>query len=250
MTSSKAVHIGTSGWNYKHWKGPFYPEDLSNKKLLPYYAERFSTVEVNNSFYKLPSRDTFSDWRKAVGKAFTFAVKGSRFITHMKKLKDPEEPIERLMDRVEGLGSTLGPILFQLPPNWRCNPERLAHFLDKLPRKHRYAMEFRDESWWNEDVYALLKDHNVAFCAFHLAGQKSPHKLTADFAYVRLHGPEGKYGGRYDTRGLQEWKKAFPAWLGHVKEIYCYFDNDDSGYAPQDALKLNEMMGIDTGEPH
>jgi len=236
------IHIGTSGWNYGHWKGPFYPEDLPDQDLLSYYRKRFDTVEINNSFYNLPSESSLASWKDTVPGDFEFSVKASRYITHMKKLKDPQEPLENFMDRIETLGNRLGPILFQLPPKWNCNLDRLRSFLATLPSNHRCTMEFRDDSWWNEDVFDLLKKHNCSFCAYDLAGTQSPKELTADFAYVRLHGPADAYEGRYGKQALAAWAGTFSAWRSDLKDIYCYFDNDQNGYAALDAADLNDMM--------
>jgi len=171
---SAEVYIGTSGWNYKHWRGPFYPEDLPDKEMLSFYAEHFDTVEINNTFYHLPSFKTLKTWRETVPRKFTFAVKASRFITHMKKLKAPKTSTKKFFTRVERLEDKLGPILFQLPPHWGCDADRLADFLDALPSRRRYGFEFRDQSWHTEEVYDLLKKHNAALCIYDLAGKESP----------------------------------------------------------------------------
>lgn len=242
MRGERSIHIGTSGWQYKHWKGPFYPEDLKAKDFLDFYKEKFRTVEINNSFYQLPEKTTFKDWSQKVPKDFIFSVKASRYITHMKKLKDPRKPVKRFFKAAEALGKNLGPVLFQLPPNWRSNPERLESFLKVLPKKHKYAFEFRDESWFTNEVYEILSDHNAAFCIYELGGTKSPREITADFIYIRLHGPGDKYQGKYSPRALSGWAGTFSKWIGKVDEIYCYFDNDQKGYAAENALKLQKMI--------
>ena len=236
------THIGTSGWHYDHWKGPFYPEDLSNVGFLEHYAGCFGTAEINNSFYRLPEEKTLAGWREVVPEDFVFSVKASRYLTHMKKLKDPREPLKNLLGRVSTLEDRLGPILFQLPPRWKMNAERLEGFLEVLPEGHRYAFEFRDESWFDDTVYGLLKEYGAAFCVYDLDGRASPKEVTADFVYVRLHGPEGPYRGRYGAESLSGWAGAFSRWVDEGKEVYCYFDNDEAGYAPQDALRLQQMM--------
>jgi uncharacterized protein YecE (DUF72 family) len=238
----QSVHIGTSGWHYDHWRGPFYPEDMRAGEFLEYYRKRFHTVEINNSFYQLPKKETLEGWRNAVPGDFVFAVKASRYITHMKKLKDPEKSTAKFLDRVEALESRLGPVLFQLPPRWRFNPERLRTFLEALPEKYRCAFEFRDPSWFQEETLQALQDHGAAFCIYEFAGRVSPKEVTADFIYVRLHGPGGPYRGQYETRTLAGWAGAFSAWVQKGKEIFCYFDNDESGYAAQDALRLKDMV--------
>jgi uncharacterized protein YecE (DUF72 family) len=238
----RAIHIGTSGWHYDQWRGPFYPRDLSPKAYLKYYIERFHTVEINNSFYRLPQKETLALWRDTVPDKFIFAVKGSRYITHMKKLKDPHETVPTFLERVEVLEDKAGPILFQLPPRWQSNPQRLGSFLEALPRRFRYAFEFRDPSWFNSEVYDSLKEHGAAFCIYELAGQVSPQEITADFVYIRLHGPGGPYQGQYTTEVLAGWARAFAAWAVQGKEVYCYFDNDEAGYATQDAMNIQEMI--------
>jgi uncharacterized protein YecE (DUF72 family) len=236
------IHIGTSGWHYPHWIGPFYPKDLRKSDFLSYYADHFRTVEINNSFYRLPTRETLTEWRLTVQPGFIFAVKGSRYITHMKKLKDPRGPVDEFLERISTLEDSLGPILFQLPPRWRFNGERLKGFLEALPRGYRYAFEFRDPTWFREEVYEAMHRHGAAFCMYELAGRRSPRRITADFVYVRLHGPEGAYRGQYATEVLAGWAEAFSAWAGQGKDIFCYFDNDEAGYAVQDAARLQHML--------
>ena len=238
------IHIGTSGWNYKHWRGPFYPEDLPATKWRAFYMERFHTVEINNTFYQLPGKETFAKWYNDAAPEFIYAVKASRYITHMKKLKNPEKPLANFLDHAGQLGEKLGPVLFQLPPRWKCNPERLSAFLAALPEGHRYAFEFRDSSWWDDKIYELLRDANAAFCGFDLEGLQSPVELTADFAYIRLHGPEAAYQGRYKDETLSRWAERFQEWIENGVAIYCYFDNDENGYAPNDALRLKAKMGL------
>lgn len=242
MKARQNIHIGTSGWHYDHWKGPFYPENLPQSKMLSYYALHFKAVEINNSFYRLPKKETFAEWRDTVSKSFIFALKGSRYITHMKKLKDPSETVPRLLEAAAGLGTKLGPLLFQLPPRWRLNPGRLREFLKSLPGKLRYAFEFRDPSWFDDRTYQALNEVGAAFCIYELAGRLSPKEVTADFVYIRLHGPGQAYQGQYDTNTLAGWAGAICAWLKQGKEIFCFFDNDQAGYAIQDALRLQKMI--------
>lgn len=238
----RPIHIGTSGFHYRHWVGPFYPEDLRAEEWLPYYAERFTSLEVNNSFYRLPAKSTVKKWLDAVPSDFIFTVKANRFITHMKKLKDPKASNARFLDWVKCFGKQLGPILFQLPPHWSCNATRLTEFLAALPRGLDYAFEFRDESWMTDKVYGMLRDHNAAFCIYELNGYQSPCISTADFVYVRLHGPGAAYVGRYGKARLTAWKDKVASWRKGSKRVYWYFDNDDRGYAAQDALCLREIL--------
>jgi len=210
--------------------------------MFEFYQQHFDTVELNNSFYHLPLESTLELWRKSSPQGFVFAVKGSRFLTHMKKLKDPGPGIEKFFDRVFLLKDKLGPVLFQLPPNFGVSSERLEAFLIALPKRHRYAFEFRDPSWETPEIYKLLEKHNAAWCAYHLAGYESPIEITADFAYVRLHGPGGKYQGSYSDDALRDWALRIEQWSSRLKAIYVYFDNDDSGFAAQNAIRLREMV--------
>ena len=238
----KPIHIGTSGWSYQHWKGHFYPEDLAYRGWLEFYAKQLRTVEINNTFYQLPEKKTLEKWRDTVSSPFIFSVKSSRYITHTKKLKDPDQGSKKFFPRIEALGDKLGPILFQLPPRWHFNLERLKYFLQALPQNFRYTFEFRDSSWWRDEVYDALENQGAAFCIFELAGQLSPKQVTADFVYVRLHGPGDAYQGKYDNRTLAGWANAFSTWENQGKESFCYFDNDEKGYAAQNALSLQDMF--------
>jgi len=242
MRDGENIHVGTSGWHYGDWRGPFYPEDFSKKDFLAYYAEHFNTVEINNSFYQLPKKKTLLTWRKSVPEKFFFAVKASRYITHMKKLKTAEKALYSFLNRVRLLGDKLGPVLFQLPPRWRFNPDRFQEFLEILPSGYRYAFEFRDRTWQNSKVYEAMKCFNVAFCIYDLDGFLSPKIITADFVYVRLHGPDGPYRGNYNVSVLSGWAGAFSSWSKQQKEIFCYFDNDEAGYAPRNASRLQKMI--------
>jgi len=236
------ILIGTSGWHYPHWVGPFYPQALPKKEFLPFYARQFSTVEINNTFYHLPSQETLETWRKGTPKGFLFACKGSRFITHMKKLKDPENSTRRFFEAIQVLGPKLGPILFQLPPRWNVNLERLDGFLKVLPRPYRFAFEFRDDSWFQQETYDLLRHYQAGLCVYHLAGRRSPIEVTADFVYIRLHGPGDSYQGQYGVKGLRPWANRCVAWANDGKDVFCYFDNDEAGYAVKDALDLRKLV--------
>lgn len=240
---SAAVHIGTSGWNYKHWKGVFYPEKLPQKQWLAHYAEHFDTVEVNNTFYQLPQYSTFESWREIVPQGFTFALKASRFITHMKKLKDPKSSSEKFFGRSERLEDKLGPILFQLPPSWQLDFDRLAEFLETIPSGHQYAFEFRNESWLTNEVYDLLRQYNIAFCIQDFRGKQSPFEITANFSYVRMHGPtEHVYSGSYSDVALNKWSRRIKRWRKELRDVYVYFNNDVGGCAVTDTMRLREMV--------
>lgn len=235
--------IGTSGWHYAHWAGPFYPEGLKTKDYLAYYAGRFATAEINATFYRLPPKETLAAWRGATPPDFTFAVKASRYITHMKKLKDPKQSTRKFFRAIGALGDKLGPVLFQLPPKWRANPARLEAFLAALPSGRRYAFEFRDSSWFGEEVVSILDRAGAAFCVYDLAGRPCPTISTGRFDYIRLHGPGGEaYRGRYSGRALDQWAGWIKSRLEQGRDVYCYFDNDQAGHAPRDALRLKERV--------
>lgn len=238
---SKNIYIGTSGWSYPHWKENFYPEKLNQKKWLSFYGDHFPTVEVNNSFYHLPLSTTVENWAKQVPHNFLFSLKGSRFITHLKKLKDCKESVQIFFKRIEGLKSKLGPILFQLPPFFHEKRERLIEFLSFLDDRHRYVFEFRHPSWFREDIYEILASKNCALCITDLNGNLSPEIITADFTYVRLHGPQKAYLGSYGKRALKNWQKKIENWNQNLS-VFCYFDNDEKGYAVQDAKYLLDII--------
>lgn len=242
MRQDTLIHIGTSGWHYNHWQGSFYPAHLPKHEFLTYYQKHFHTVEINNSFYRLPAEQTLQGWRERVPPGFIFAVKGSRYITHLKKLQAPQEALKLFLDRIQLLKDRLGPILFQLPPRWRFNAERLRTFLKALPRDYRYAFEFRDPSWWNREAFGMMAEHGAAFCIHELAGRISPVEVTAAHVYLRLHGPQGPYEGKYDDQTLAGWARAISAWVSQGREVFCYFDNDERGYAVHNAQSLQRML--------
>jgi uncharacterized protein YecE (DUF72 family) len=237
-----AWYIGTSGWVYRHWRGVFYPWDLRADQWLQHYAARFDTVELNNSFYRLPSEGAFQRWKEDAPAGFTYAVKASRYITHMKKLADVEEALPRFLERSRLLGDRLGPILYQLPPFWACNADRLRAFLDLLPTGLRHAFEFRHSSWLNETVFSLLEAHGAALCIVSLPEFPCLLRATAPFVYIRLHGAEAKYGSCYSERELEWWAEQILGFLHDGKDVYAYFNNDACGYAVQNALRLRELI--------
>src|ERR671933_2938709 len=182
--NSTSVRIGCSGWQYRHWKGDFYPAELSQSRWLEYYAQRFNTVEVNNTFYRLPEAPTFAAWNARAPRGFVYAVKASRFLTHMKKLKDPEEPLDRLFSRMRALGRHLGPVLYQLPPGFKVNVDRFRHFLGVLPRDVRHVVEFRDPSWYDEAICRLLEQRGIALCLHDMPGSATGRERLGPFVYV------------------------------------------------------------------
>jgi uncharacterized protein YecE (DUF72 family) len=237
------VFIGTSGWSYTHWRGPFYPAELKPHEWFKFYARNFETVEINNTFYGLPSEGVFSGWREAAPRGFTYALKASRFITHVKKLKDPEGPLKNFFDRAGLLKECQGPVLFQLPPRWGLNLERLEEFLSLLPVGVKSVFEFRDRSWLSEDVYNLLKDKGIALCIYDMPGFTSPAVLTSGFTYIRFHGTGTLYGGRYTEGELKGWAERVKGYIKEGIDVYAYFNNDAQGNAVINARELRGMVG-------
>jgi uncharacterized protein YecE (DUF72 family) len=237
------IRIGCSGWQYKHWRGDFYPAGLPTSRWFAAYARVFDTVEINNSFYRWPQPETFDKWRDQAPPGFLYAVKASRFLTHMKKLKDPEAPLERTFEHAEHLGKHLGPVLYQLPPRWGLNLERLEHFVRTLPRGRLHAIEFREPSWYVEPVFGLLRRHRVALCLHDMQGSSTGMIEVGPFVYVRFHFGTQKYGGRYDDQRLDEWAAWLAARAREGMRVFAYFNNDTGGHAPRDAVRLREMIG-------
>jgi uncharacterized protein YecE (DUF72 family) len=239
---SKKIYVGTSGWNYKHWEEVFYPAAIKKQDWFNYYSTKFNSVEINNTFYNLPKVQTIKAWKNNAPGNFIYAIKASRYITHMKKLKDPKEPVNNFLKIIKQLKSNLGVILFQLPPHWKFNRERLSGFLSQLPYNYKYVFEFRDQSWWNDETYELLNKHNVAFCIYNMPDEETPRKITSDTIYIRMHGPVKKYSGSYSSQQLSGWKRWIENRIEKVSSVYIFFNNDDRGYAAKDALKLQEMV--------
>ena len=227
------LRLGTCGWSHAHWRGSFYPHGLAEPDWLPYYAQRFSTVEVNSSFYRLPSTWTLAAWRQDVPAGFVFAVKASRFITHLKKLADPAQTLPPFLQRVRRLEPQLGPLLFQLPPRWRRDERRLRAFLDALPAGFRYVLEFRDPSWFDLRVLDQLRAAGVGFCIHESARMRGPLAVTADFAYLRLSGADP---------GLQPWAATIARWLAAGRDVYCYLDDDSAARAAANAARLRALL--------
>ena len=237
------LQIGTSGWVYKHWMGIFYPLHLPSNQQLSFYAQNFSTVEINFSFYRLPERSVFESWREQTPSGFLFAVKGSRYLTHMKKLKDPQEPLSRLMERVEGLQEKLGPILFQFPHTWHLNLERLQSFLELLQTygQQRFTFEFRHSSWLIPQVYKLLENAGAALCLPVSPTVPLDVRLTAPWTYIRMH--TGQYGVGYSDEELSIWANRIRLFLQQEADVYIYFNNDPDGHAIRDAQHLCRLLG-------
>lgn len=243
MGEAKSWFVGTSGWNYAHWRGVFYPAGVPSNRWLAYYAGCLRTVEINNSFYRLPEAETFARWREETPPDFLFAVKASRYLTHQKKLKEPQEALSRLLAHSAALGEKLGPILYQLPPRWHVNCERLRAFLDLLPPRLRHVFEFRDSSWHCDAVYSLLDAHGCGYCIMSAPGLPCHLIRTGGFLYLRMHGTEPYYAGSYPDEALAEW-------IARLKELgtgeypaYVYFNNDTQGYAIKNARRFLELLG-------
>jgi len=235
-------YIGTSGWVYPHWRDVFYPPKLPQSKWLEFYTGYFSTVELNNSFYRLPSEQAFSNWRATSPEGFRYAVKVSRFITHIKRLKDVAEPIETFLQRARHLNEKLGPLLYQLPPNMHRNDERLESFLPLLPKGLRHVIEFRHQSWLDEEVFDILRRHNIGFCVFDMPGLPCPLLATADFAYIRFHGSTGLYFSCYSDEELEEWARSISVLAKDLDTVYIYFNNDAEGFAIKNAQTMAECL--------
>jgi uncharacterized protein YecE (DUF72 family) len=237
------IYIGTSGFSYPHWeKGVFYPEGLAKAKQLEYYSQHFQTVELNNPFYHLPSAKTFQGWYRRTPADFIFAVKASRYITHVKKLKEAKEPWQRFINNTKELKEKLGPILFQLPPNWQADPERLEKFLKILSKKYQYSFEFRHPSWFDQEIYHLLREYHIALCLADSTHWPYQEEITADFVYLRLHGSRSLYSSKYTDKELKSWAAKIKKWQKLGKDIFVYFNNDAYGYAVKNALTLNEYL--------
>jgi uncharacterized protein YecE (DUF72 family) len=238
------VLVGTSGWHYESWRGPFFPDGLRLKDQLRYYAGQFDTTELNGVFYRTPSLEAVETWRAQTGKDFLFAWKASKFITHWKRLSNNSVNSLALIDeRLSVLGDKAGPILFQLPPNFTADAERLASFFKLLSKRRRYSFEFRHPSWYHPSILKLLSQRNIALCLSDHHDAPAPWKRTADFVYIRGHGPGGRYRDNYPSRTLSDWATRIRSWKKQGCDVFVYFDNDQKSAAPADALKLRTQLG-------
>ncbi|MCD6289233.1 MAG: DUF72 domain-containing protein [Anaerolineae bacterium] len=234
--------VGTSGWVYPHWKGVFYPSDLPQARWFQHYARYFDTVEINNTFYRLPSEQAFDHWREQAPPGFVYAVKANRYITHVRRLRECREPLERFLSRASRLDNALGPILYQLPPKWRPNAERLAAFVKLLPPDRVHVFEFRDPRWFTPVVLDILRAHGLSFCIYHMPGIECPREITGSTVYVRMHGAGELYGGSYSLNALRGWANRIRAWCQSGHDVYVYFNNDAFGHAVRNALTLKELL--------
>lgn len=237
------LRVGTSGYQYRHWRARFYPPKLPSARWFEYYARHFDTVKINNTFYHVPPTEVFVRWRHATPAGFRYALKYSRFGSHMKHLKDPADHLAYFLERVAPLASTLGPILLQLPPRWRIDVARLDDFLAAAPRRCRWAVELREPSWLNEEVYAVLRARRAALCLHDLL-PGLPRLLTTRWTYLRFHGPEDgrRYTRRYSPQGLSATARRVHAWLADGVDVYAYFNNDHAAHAVDNALMLRRYV--------
>ncbi|MFZ5672579.1 MAG: DUF72 domain-containing protein [Pseudomonadota bacterium] len=237
------VRIGTSGWHYKDWWGPFFPETVRKKDALSYYATRFATTELNAPFYRLPTLGSVDAWYEQTPDDFRFAWKASRYITHWKRLTGDLAPSLSLQrSRLARLRHKLGPILYQLPPNLSIDRDRLAAFLKLLGSRQRCSIEFRHPSWYVTDIFALLRMHDVSLCLSDHVAAPAPRRTTASWVYIRNHGPSGHYHGSYSDEALQDWARAIRRWKKEGHDVWCFFDNDVKAAAPADAERLVRLV--------
>jgi len=241
---SVKYYVGCSGWHYEHWRGLYYPEELPRLKWLPFYARQFTTVELNSSFYHLPSEKAFTTWRESTPDDFIFAVKVSRYITHIKRLRNLGSAVENFLSRAVFLKEKLGPLLYQLPPSMKRNDEVLQNFLSSLPPKCQHVIEFRHESWIDDAVFDILRRHNVGLCVFDMPGFSCPLIATSDFAYVRFHGKEGLYSSCYSDEELFEWARKIAGLGQKIKARYIYFNNDAQAFAVKNAMTLRSLLDV------
>lgn len=254
--ASGRARVGCSGWSYPHWKGRFHAADIPRRRWLEHYASLFDTVELNNSFYRLPAPETFAAWAGQVPDGFVFAVKASRYLTHMKRLRDPAEPLDRMLDHAQHLGQGLGPLLYQLPPRWMPDLPRLTAFVEALPRYTpggdvprvgplAHVIEFRHETGVTDEVLALLRQYGVGLCLHDMPGGPvgdAARAVTSNVVYVRFHGATGRYAGRYPDRVLAEWAAFLGPHLQAGRDVYAYFNNDMDAQAPVDAQRLRACL--------
>ncbi|MFW6152589.1 MAG: DUF72 domain-containing protein [Verrucomicrobiota bacterium] len=242
MTAKKKegkLRVGTSGYQYNHWKGVFYPVDMPKKKWFKHYCKHFDTVEINNTFYNLPEKDTFSKWRTDAPSDFLYVLKFSRYGSHLKCLKDPESAIGMFMERSAALQEKLGPILVQLKPNWGLNIARLRTFLEAVPKDQRWAIEFRNPDWLCEEVFDVLREHSAALCVHDMIGDH-PEIVTTGWTYLRFHG--NHYQGSYSSRFLSARADKIAEYLSEGADVYAFFNNDAQGFAPRNALDLKRFV--------
>jgi uncharacterized protein YecE (DUF72 family) len=245
------ARTGTSGWHYRHWRGRFYPPNLPAERWLEFYAARFPTVEINATFYRQQGPRAWQTWRETVPRGFRFSVKAHRFITHMHRLHDADASLARFVRQAETLKDRLGPLLYQLPPDFDRRPEyleRVRHFLGILPREHRNVVEFRHHSWANEETRELLDEYGVLFCAADMRGAAMPLTAAGGAIYARFHGPTGRYEHNYPGHALDRRANEVVQLAGHAREAWLYFNNDDAAAAVADAGYMARRLAQALGE--
>jgi uncharacterized protein YecE (DUF72 family) len=240
------LRVGTSGYQYEHWRGLFYPRLLPKKAWFAHYADHFDTVEINNTFYRLPQPAAFDAWRARTPPDFCYALKFSRYGSHLKRLKDPREPIARFLERADRLGPFLGPILVQLPPNWKPDVQRLSGFLKHAGRRYRWAFEFRDRRWLCAEVFELLRHANAALCIHDLLAEH-PREITADWLYLRFHG--ASRGGNYTDQALRVEASYIRQHVAAGLDVFAYFNNDVGGHAIHNAADLRRYARLGDAAP-
>ena len=237
------ARVGCSGWEYKHWRGDFYPAELPRQRWFQHYASVFDTVELNNSFYRLPPKETMKRWRLQAPVRFIYAMKASRYLTHMRKLNDPADPLALLFDRARDLGPHLGPVLYQLPPRWKPDLGRLEAFLQAIPKDIPQTIEFREPAWYSDRAFQLLEQYGVALCLHDMTGSATPRARVGPFVYVRFHGASARYSGSYSAAQLDDWGRWLEAQVQSGYATYAYFNNDVGGHAPRNAVTLRRLLG-------
>ena len=241
----KGVYIGTSGYSYQHWKSRFYPKGLSASKWLEFYSRHFDTIELNYTFYRLAPKKTFEAWYEKTPKNFKFVIKGSRFITHIKRLKSCSKPLREFFKRAGGLKEKLTCCLWQLPPSFKCDLERLDKFIKLLKNNYSFCLhsfEFREKSWFNPQTYSILDKNNISLCIADSPDFKTPGELTSSFIYLRFHGGTILYGSQYSDKELKSWAGKSKKWLKKKKLLFAFFNNDAKAFAVKNALRFKELL--------
>lgn len=244
--NKNTIFIGTSGWSYAGWIGNFYPDKIKSQQVLPFYANILDSVELNNSFYQIPKEKNVRIWVEITPEHFVFSCKANRYITHMKKLHDVTETVDKLLNAFSNFEQKLGPILFQFPPYWPVDVPCLKKFIEQLPKNYLYTFEFRHKSWFCDELYELLHKNHMSLCFYDHKMYRSPEIITCQFIYIRMHGPNPEaYKGAYEESTLMEYAQKFIAWQKEGKSVFCYFDNDEKANAPKDAQRIKHLIEND-----
>ena len=241
---AKKIYVGTSGYNYTHWINKFYPKDVPQKMWLEFYTQTFNSVELNVTFYRLPKDTVFQGWHKRTPRNFRFVIKGSRFITHIKRLRDCKEPLKLFMQRAAHLKNKLACILWQTPPNLSYDASIIKSFITHLKKwpQYLYSFEFRNESWFNEELYSIFKENNINLCIADSLRYPSKNILTSTFVYLRFHGKEDLYRSKYSLKELKEWADKTKIWMKGKNKLFAFFNNDYQGFAVENALQFTKLI--------